>query len=56
MLKDRARREGTSVAAVIRDLVEASLGGSVKRPGLAKIAGMFSAGGDAIDHDEELYG
>lgn len=55
-LERRARRDGTSVAALIRRIVEQALLAGSGKTGLAKIRGLGSSGKSGRDHDEELYG
>lgn len=55
-LQKKAQQEGTSVAALLRGLVEKSLGGPPSKKGLDRILGIGSADLSGRDHDEELYG
>ncbi len=53
-IQRRARRSGTSVAALIRGLVEKSLEPPKKKTGIDAIIGLGAF--EPVDHDEELYG
>jgi predicted DNA-binding ribbon-helix-helix protein len=55
-LQKKARQQGTSVAALLRSLVEKSLGGPPSKKGLDNVMGIGSWEGSGEDHDEELYG
>lgn len=55
-LQKQARNAGTSVAALIRNLVEKSLEAPTDKHSLDRIKGLGSSGKSGRDHDEELYG
>ncbi len=54
-LKDRARREGRSVSAVLRSILEEARTRSEKRDPLGLAAGLL-AGKNHASHDQILYG
>ncbi|MBI5441220.1 MAG: hypothetical protein HY900_08420 [Deltaproteobacteria bacterium] len=62
VLRNRAQREGKSLGALIRDLIDAGLRASQPavgkgRPGIGSLKGMVEDPGfDAKDHDAALYG
>lgn len=56
MLETRAARQGKSVAALIRGLVDDALKPRGRKGGLDSIIGLGSSGKSGRDHDEELYG
>lgn len=56
LLESRAARQGTSVAALIRGMVEDALKPKRGKSGLDSIIGLGSSGKSGRDHDEELYG
>lgn len=55
-LQKRAAQAGTSVAALLRGMVDEALGGPPSKAGLEKIFGLGSWEGSGADHDKELYG
>ena len=55
-LQKRAAQAGTSVAALLRAMVDEALGGPPSKKGLDRILGIGSADLSGRDHDEELYG
>ncbi len=57
-VKNEAVRQRTSLSAVIRKLIESSMGAQAGRgPRLEDMTGLFPGGGlEGIDHDHYLYG
>lgn len=57
-VKNEAAARGTSLSAVIRDLIETHMGAqSLEGPRLEDMTGFFSGGGlEGVDHDHYLYG
>jgi hypothetical protein len=61
LLRSRARRESKSLAAVIRDILDASLGGSAAtaaRDPLRAVIGIGKGNGSAVaeNYEDFLYG
>lgn len=57
-VKKEAARQGKSLSAIVRDLIEGRMTAQVSDgPRLGDIVGFFSGGGlEGLDHDHYLYG
>jgi hypothetical protein len=57
-LKTQAAARGSSLSAVIRDLIDSDMGAQrAEGPRLEEMAGLFSGGDlEGVDHDHYLYG
>jgi hypothetical protein len=57
-VKRQASARGSSLSAVIRDLIDSDMGAQcAEGPRLEDMAGLFSGGGlEGVDHDHYLYG
>jgi len=55
-LQKRAAQAGTSVAALLRGMVDEALGGPPSKKGLEKIFSIGAWEGSGRDHDDVLYG